>query len=454
VLTSGIWRTTTFRLSILFGVIFALGIILLLGMVYLQTAGYLTHRADRALTAEAAIILQGGPDAAQSHIEREAARDPLNSFGLFSMSGERIAGATQLVPDNLPLDGTPREIANHPGAPARALAERMPWGEILIVEREARQLVEVRRIILGALVWSGATIVVLGLASGVVLSFRPLRRIQAMRAASEIVASGDFRARLPVDGSRDELDELARIANQMMDEAERLMIQARTVGEGMAHELRTPLTRLRAALDHACEGFDAADPRQVLLERCVTEADGMLARFQALLRIAALEARGRHTGIDVVSLNTIVDQIAELYEPVAAARNINLEVENLQAVSIKADGELLLEAMSNLVDNALKFTSPGGRVHLTVAQSPEGPVVQVTDNGPGIPKAERALVVKRFYRSQRDATVEGHGLGLSLVAAVAELHGFELSFNDADPGVVVRITCRTRPVRPGSSASG
>jgi signal transduction histidine kinase len=446
VLTNGIWRTTTFRLSILFGAVFAIGIVLLLGLVYLQTAGYLTRRADSALTAEAGILRQGGPETVLARLQREAERDPLISFGLFSVSGERIAGDTRLVPADLPLDGEPREMPEHAGAPPeRALAERLPWGEVLVVEREARQLVEVRRIILGALVWSGAVIVVLGLAAGVMLSFRPLRRIQAMRAASEVVASGDFRTRLPVDGSGDELDELATIANQMMDEAERSMAQARTVGEGVAHELRTPLTRLRAVLDHACEAFDPDDPRHLLLERCISEADGMLARFQALLRIAALEARGRHTGISVVSLNAIVDQIAELYEPVAVARDIHLEVDSAAAVTVRADAELLLEATSNLVDNALKFTTPGGRVRLKVGQSPDGPVVEVADNGPGIPESERSLVIKRFYRSRRDTNIQGYGLGLSLVAAVADLHGFELSFHDAEPGAIIRIVCRSRP---------
>ncbi len=442
-LNNSLWRTSTFRLSILFGAVFAIGIILLLGLVYLQTAGYLTRRADGALTAEASSLRQGGPDTILSQLQRQIARDPLISYGLFSASGDRVAGGTRLGPGDLPLDGRPREVTERKaGAPARALAERLPWGEILVVQREARQLVEVRRIILGALLWSGAIIVVIGLASGVVLSARPLRRIQAMRAASDTVAAGDFRTRLPIDGSGDELDELAGIANRMMDEAERLMVQARTVGEGVAHELRTPLTRLRAGLDHACAALERDDPTRLLLERCVAEADGMLARFRGLLRIAALEARGRYGGIETVSLSAIVEQIVELHEPVAAARDIAFEIHSAEAVTVRADGQLLLEAMSNLVDNALKFTPPGGRVRLSVTPGAVAPTVEVADSGPGIPESERALVVKRFYRSPRDANIAGHGLGLSLVAAVADLHGFELSFHDAGPGTIARIVCR------------
>ncbi len=312
----------------------------------------------------------------------------------------------------------------------------------MIVERDARQLVELRRIVLSALIWSGAVIAVLGLATGMILSARPIRRIQAMRAASEAIASGDFTARLPVSGRRDELDELAAIANAMMEQAERSMVQARTVGEGVAHELRTPLTRLRARLDHSCRALDGHDPRRALLEQCVVETDAVLARFRALLRIAAVEARGRRVGVGEISLSDIVDQIGELYQPLAAERCTELIVERTIGLSVRADAELLLEATSNLVDNALKFTPAGGRVVLRAALSAGAPLIEVADNGPGIAAAERSLVVRRFYRSQRDANIQGHGLGLSLVAAVAELHNFELSFHDARPGLIVRIVCR------------
>jgi signal transduction histidine kinase len=322
------------------------------------------------------------------------------------------------------------------------LSERLPWGEVLIVERDARQLTELRRIVLGALLWSGAVIAILGLIAGVLLSARPLRRIQAMRSASEAIGAGDFGVRLPVSGRLDELDELAAIANAMMDEAERSMIQARTVGEGVAHELRTPLTRLRARLDHACQDLATDDPRRPLLEQCVVETDAVLARFRAMLRIAAVEARGRRMGVGQVDLSAIALQIAELYEPVATERNTALVVDIAPGLSVRADGELLLEAISNLVDNALKFTPGGGRVVVRAALVDGVPMTEVADNGPGIAEAERQLVLKRFYRSDRDANIEGHGLGLSLVAAVADLHGFELSFADARPGLIVRIICR------------
>lgn len=441
-LTSGLWRTSTFRLSALFGALYALGIVLLLGLVYIRTATYLTGRSDRIIRAEADVLERGGPQDILSAMSRASSRDPFSRFALYAATGERVAGDAPLRPADLPLNGQPRETRLGPGIPARALGERTPWGEILIVARDSRQIVELRHIVLSALIWSGAIIAILGLASGIGLSLRPLARIRAMQAASDAITSGDFTRRLPIAGARDELDELATIANQMMDEAERLMIQARTVGEGVAHELRSPLTRLRARLDRAAQGLEADDGRRRLLEACVDEADGVLRRFHALLRIAALEARGRGLARSKVALESVLEQIAELYEPLAAERGLWLKAHSVPGLVIEADGELIFEALSNLVDNGLKFTPAGGEVRLSTAVGPAGPIITVADTGPGIAEAERALVTRRFYRSPRHAQSSGHGLGLSLVAAVADLHGFGLEFDDAAPGTIVRLTCR------------
>ncbi len=441
-LTDGLWRTTTFRLTLLFGAVFAVGIGLLLSLVYVQTAGYLVRRVDQQLSAEADLLRHETPETILAGVQREIAHDPFNSFGLYSATGERVAGDTGVEARDLPLDGRPREVsARAAGGPARALAQRLPWGETLVVARDTRQIEEFRRIVLSALLASGGLIAVLGAASGVALSLRPLRRIQAMHAAADRITAGDFGARLPQGNRNDELDQLAGIANRMMDEAERLMIQARTVGEGVAHELRTPLTRLRATLDHATQGLDPDDPRRPLLDPCIAEADVVLGRFRALLRIAAVEARGRRVGFGPVSLSDMVDQLAELYAPLAADREVALSVAREPDVVVRADGDLLFEALSNLIDNGLKFTPSGGRVRLRLARpSGGGVVIEVTDSGPGIPEAERSLVTKRFYRSPRHAQTEGHGLGLSLVAAVAELHGFALDFDEAAPGAIVRLT--------------
>jgi signal transduction histidine kinase len=441
--TRDITHTTTFRLTAAFVGMFGVAILLLLGLVYMQTFGVLSRRVDHILTAEAAAISKTGPEGIVPVIRQKAMRDPLAVFSLFTPSGERVVGNGTLTPRVAPPDGHTHDFPRS-GAepPTRALAERMPWGEILIVQRDTSQLLELKRIILQALLWSGGLISVFGAILSVALSLPLLRRIQATRSASEAIAGGDLTARLPVSGGRDEIDELVSIINAMMDEVERLMTQARTVGEGVAHELRTPLTRLRATLDHLADTIEVKDRRKTLVETCIEEADGVLARFRALLRITAVEERVRRSGVHAISLTNTVEQAVELYDPLAADKGIELQSRIEPDVTVPADAELMVEAISNLIDNALKFTPAGGVVHVSLAQTARGPLLTVSDNGPGIAAEERMLVTKRFYRGHDAANISGHGLGLSLVAAVADLHGFTLSIDDAAPGAVLRLLCR------------
>ncbi len=437
-----LWRTTPFRLTMAFCAIFIGAVVVLLWLIYVQTAGFLARRVDFILTSEAAAMAAHGPQRVKAAVESAADAGSLSAFGLYSPRGQPLVGDHLISPSDLALDGRPRNrAARGPVGPQRALARRLPWGQILVVRRDASQLMEVRSIILMALLWSGGLIILVGVVAAVLLGFQPLRRVRAIQAASEGIATGEFGLRLPLEGSGDELDELARIVNVMMDEVQRLMMQAQSFGEAIAHELRSPLTRLRTTLDHAAEAFDPDDQRQELLYRCVTETDSLLARFRTLLRIAAVEARNRQSGIAQTSLSAIVEQVAELYAPLAVDQGIAFRVDAEPDIEVRADAGLIFEAVSNLVDNALKYTPAGGRVRLALTSSPAGPVIEVRDTGMGIAPEERALVTKRFYRSQAVANTPGHGLGLSLVTAVADLHGFKLTIDDASPGARVKLIC-------------
>ncbi len=445
-INSASWRTTPFRLALEFGAAYVLGVAILLGLVYTQTASYLTHRVDGILTAEAGLFRPATPEDILRRLDQEAHRDPLNYLALYSAGGQRVGGDIDLPPSQFGAVAAgegraTREFPRLGGRPAvRALAQTLPWGETLVVARDTGQLVELRRILIVALFVSGSIIAALGLLSGLVLSLDPLRRIQAMRQASERIVGGDLGARLPVTRRRDELDALAGIVNTMMDEVERLVVHAQTAGESIAHELRTPLTRLRATLEHAGDTLPEGDPNRDKLEVCVAEADSVLARFRALLRIAAVEATRRNAGIAALDLSGLLGQVAELYAPLVAERELAFDVDIAPGVTARVDSDLFVEAIANLLDNALKFTPPGGTVSLRLQRAGEGFALEVGDTGPGIPEADRALVVKRFYRGAAHHSIPGHGLGLSLVAAVARMHGLELSFADNTPtGTRVRI---------------
>jgi signal transduction histidine kinase len=442
-----LWRITTFRLTVLYGVVFALGTVALLGMVYLQSAVYLTHRVDGILETEAdALARSPSPGLAQRIGDALAVNgDQTSVFALFSPNGVRIAGNLPALPPRLNVDGPPIEIPPTPifHAHARLIARRLPGGQELVVGRDVNQLREIRAIISRALLWSGVAILVAGLACGAALSLRPLRRLRVLRAAAQEIAAGDLKRRMPIGGDRDELDIFAGAVNYMMGEVERLMSEVKGSTETIAHDLRTPLTRVRAQL-HRIRHAGVPDPEG--LARVIAEIDEVLDRFRAILRISELEARSRRAGFSRVDPAELIAQVAELYLPLAEAGGVALITDARPGTDIEADPKLLFEAISNLVDNAIKFTGAGGTVRVGLEGEADRPVIVVEDNGPGVPEAERESVLRRFYRSERNRVTPGSGLGLSIVAAIVRLHQFKLLLEDARPGLRVVIPCRAEPL--------
>jgi signal transduction histidine kinase len=443
---SEVWRTTTFRLTALYGLVFALGVVALLGLVYVQSTLYLTRRADRILRTEASAIAHAPRGQLRARIDQALALNGAQSniYALFSPDGAWLAGNLRAYPEGLRLDGTSIETAPTPTFPANAtvIGVALPTGERLVVGRDADQLASIRAILLAALIWSGMIILVAGLACGLVLSIAPLRRLRLLQAAGQDIAGGNLKRRMPTSHRHDELDMFAGTVNLMLGEVERLMSEVKGATETIAHDLRTPLTRARAQLHRLGQSDNpaAADIAQV-----TAEIDAVLERFRALLRISEIEARDRRAGFLPTDLAAVMQQAGDLYLPLAEANGVRLTVRADTAAIVDADPKLLFEAVSNLLDNAIKFTGEGGAVSLRLELGVGGPRIVVEDNGPGVPEAERGAVLQRFYRSERDRGVAGSGLGLGIVAAIVRLHRFELALQDAEPGLRVVIDCR----RPG-----
>jgi signal transduction histidine kinase len=438
-----VWRTTTFRLTALYGLVFSLGVVGLLGLVYVQSTVYLTQRADRILKTEADAIAGAPAGQMKASIDEALALNGAQSniYALFASDGTWIAGNLRAYPPKLRLDGRSIETAPTPSFPATAsvIGRVLPSGERLVVGRDADQLAQIRAIILSALIWSGLTIILVGLGCGFALSLRPLERLRILQAAGLDIAGGNLKRRMPTSQRRDELDMFASTVNLMLGEVERLMSEVKGATETIAHDLRTPLTRARAKL-HWLQESPAPNPADIAQVTC--EIDAVLDRFRALLRISEIEARDRRAGFLPTDLAAIVEQAGELYQPLAEETGVRLDASGDGPAIVEADPKLLFEALSNLVDNAIKFTGRGGTVSLRLEHGAASPQIVVEDNGPGVPKAERSAVVQRFYRSERDRGVAGSGLGLSIVAAIVRLHRFELILEDADPGLRVLIVCR------------
>lgn len=434
-------KTSTFRLTALLGLVFAVGVVALLGLIYGLSARELTVRTDHILRIEAAHLRTGPAETLPSRVITEIRNSDsgLNYFALQSGRGEHIAGNLR-VTRTFGFD-RPVNIAANAGehGPLRVLAIRASTGETLLIGRDIAPIVDLRRRILEILVGSGIATVLLVLSAGIWLSIAPLRRVRDLEAASRGIAAGGLDLRMPVSTRGDELDLFAGTVNAMIEEVERVVAQVKGVTDAIAHDLRTPLAHVRGHLQRVIALADP-DPRVIALVQAATsDLDLVLDRFAALLRISELEAGGRRAGFQAAALAPLLGSVCELYEPLAESAGVTLELGTLPDATIRCDPHLLFEAISNLIDNAIKFTGTGGRVVLSLTLKPEATVISVKDNGPGLQAQDREAALRRFYRGVDATGIPGTGLGLSVVAAIVHLHGFTLELGDAEPGLIVRI---------------
>ncbi len=321
---------------------------------------------------------------------------------------------------------------------ALAVALRLPGAQTLVVGRNMAVLVELHQIVIHALLLGLIPAVLLALAAGAVLSLRTVGRLRVLHQAIERIMHGGLGERLPAGGTRDDLDQLTRAMNRMLDEIERLVGEAKSVGDNIAHDLRTPLARVRTRLER---GRRVARTREELcdvVDAAIEDLELTFGIVTALLRIAEIETGRRRAGFGSVDLAEIAQEAVEIYAPIAEDCEVSLAAETSAVPLVPGDRDLLMEAVANLVDNAIKFTPAGGAVRIAVSETPDGPALRIADTGPGIPAAERELVLRRFYRADKSRQVPGHGLGLSLVAAIVRLHDFRLTAGDG-PGCVFTL---------------
>ena len=431
-------RTSTFRLTVMLSLVFIVGMVALLGAIYGMTTRELTARSDRILRAEAMRLLTVSADQLPAQIADEVSRNRhgLNYVALISSDGEQIVGnlraAGNLQHDH-PID---IEAHGHRG-PLRLLAIATPAGETILLGRDISQIRDLREHLLQIVIATGTVMTIGMLLAAVALSLKPLRRVRDLQEASREIAGGRLDRRMPIAGQHDELDQFAATVNVMVEDVGRVVSQVKGVTDAIAHDLRTPLTRVRAHLHRAQLLPDVPESFSVLAEKAVADLDIVLARFAALLRISEIEASARRSGFASVDLTHLVENVFDLYEPLAEENGVTMRLAESALAVVEADDKLLFEAFSNLVDNAIKFAH--GVVSIAVTQEPGAVVIDVRDDGPGIAPDERDAVLRRFHRGAHASGLPGSGLGLSVVAAIVHLHGFVLSLEDANPGLLARI---------------
>ncbi|MDE2303331.1 MAG: HAMP domain-containing histidine kinase [Sphingomonadales bacterium] len=440
-------RTTTFRLTAMLGLAFLVAMVGLLGLIYALTERELLGRTDALLAYQrrvfADIPAARLPRAVEAAIRSSA--DHLNHFALLDAQGHEIVG--DFVPPAHLRPGVAVELAPRHSDPValRLLPVPTPDDGVLVIARDISQIADLRRRVFEILLTSGLFATAMLALAAMALSAAPLRRVRALTALATRIGAGELTLRMPVSRRGDELDVIAVTLNAMIEEIARLLQQVKGATDAIAHDLRAPLANLRGQLerlrDAAAPGGASPVALSELFDNALGDLDIVLLRFGALLRIAELEATNRQAGFTELDPMALAASVCELFGPLAEDRGINLLQSGNWGRLIQGDEKLLFEVVSNLVENAIKFIPVGGTVTVGVTDMDGAPVLVVRDDGPGIPIAERASVLRRYYRGSAAQHSAGSGLGLSLVAEIVHLHGFALQLEDARPGLEVRIIC-------------
>jgi signal transduction histidine kinase len=454
-----LFRTTTFRLSLTYFALFSAAAVVAVFFIYWNTTVLLSRQLNQTIDAELTGLAEqyraGGLDQLV-RIVAERSQTPGNSLYLVAdKDGKQLAGNLSAVSPQLWDSLGPVEfVYSRPasGGVERRLAFanvfRLPGGYRLIVGRDIEDRRELSQLILTTMLWGLGVMALVGIGGGYWVSRKLLTRIDGLAATTRTIMGGDLAGRLPVSGSGDELDRLSESVNLMLARIEQLMAGLREVSDNIAHDLKTPLNRLRNRVEEALrEPRDETGYRDVL-ERTIEEADGLIKTFNALLSIARLEAGAGGDNRETLDMAALVHDVAELYEPVAEERGIALKAQSSAPIVIHGDRQLLGQAIANLIDNALKYGTPsagagnGWAPEVEVrADTRDGLArIVVSDRGPGVPGPERDRVLGRFVRLEASRSEPGSGLGLSLVAAVARLHGGSLRLEDNEPGLRVVLT--------------
>ncbi|TSD90036.1 HAMP domain-containing protein [Mycobacterium sp. KBS0706] len=443
-----ILRTTSFRLTALYTVVFGASVAVILGILYWATEGYTERQFDATLTTVVTELTEDypndPPEEIASDIEQSLAQDPLGpGFYLFEdRDGRRLAGnLPAMAPGPGPVDLTlPGGGKDGGEVRLRGMGKILVDGAFVLVAADRAPIDDLQELWLRGLGWGLLATAVLGVGGGLVVSAGVLRRVDAINRICLKIMEGDLSQRLPGRGTDDEFDRLTGVVNAMLDRIEALLEGLRQVSTDIAHDLRTPLGRLRQQLEGALLRSGTAAEYERSVERAMAEADRLLGIFNALLRIAQVEAGSRRRGFARVDLSALVGTVAEIFQASAEEQGRAIRSRIEPEVAVTGDADLLSQAVANLIENALRHTPAGTGIDIALSRLRDGRAeLVVADRGPGVPAEERERVFRRFYRLEQSRHTPGNGLGLSLVAATAQLHRAEVSLGDNHPGLRVTV---------------
>jgi signal transduction histidine kinase len=444
--------SSTFKLALIAIGTFGLIVSAILSYVYLSTASYVRIRSDRAIMTEYS-SLQGayersGRDGLSALIGQRIADKSFaeSVYMLADPSSTALAGNLGAWPSTVTAaSGWTEFRASAPLSNAtkpplvRAMLGTFPGGDRLLVGRDISDLDGFTDQIKTAVISCVTLIFVLAGVVTILVTRRTVGRIEQINATSRAIMLSGLDQRIPLRGTNDEWDRVAENLNLMLERIETLMGEVKQVSDNVAHDLRTPLTRMRGRLEKAYHGQRSGGDDQSLIGDTIADLDAVLRIFSSITRIAQIETQARKDGFRSVNLVEIASEVVELYDAAAEPDGTRLTIVGDRQVPVTGDRDLIFDAIANLVDNAIKHGRPGGHVVVACENLDGRPVISIADDGPGIPADQREHVFKRFYRLEHSRYTPGNGLGLSLVAAVARLHGARIEMLDNAPGLKLRL---------------
>lgn len=451
----GLIRSQAFRLALFYTALFGSSVAILFFFIYWTASGYVTSHVDEFVSSEVALFAADfdvdGQDGVTGLMRERLATDQSGRWVYLYVdpAGRKLVGNIDAWPEGPPgPDGfwtLPGQKVDEPDEPnrTRAQAVTLPDGGRILIGLDDYEVTEMREALERAIVLGLGLMLILAVGGGAIMSRASLRQLETINRVTHEIMQGDLRRRVPVSGGTDEYAELGRNINAMLERMGELMQTIKGVTDNIAHDLRLPLARHRARLEAAIAHPPTASDLQQFLGRSIEDVDSILGTFGALLRIASVESGALRDTFVAVDLAALVRDAEQLFEPVANARQVEIVTHVVPRLVMRGNRDLLFQALSNLLDNAIKFAASGGRVEMRLVPRDGMAELIIADNGPGIPVEHRRKVFQRFYRLDESRSTPGSGLGLSLVRAVMLLHEGSCEIGDNRPGtrVVVRLPC-------------
>jgi signal transduction histidine kinase len=443
-----LFKTATFRLAVLFALTVTLSTSVVFLFIYWQVAAFDAKRLDIRLAQEMEHAVLQPEDQLRRALDLRVTNDlrVIDYAAEFNADGKFLYGNVTSLPENLPIDGAPHTIDSSlvlaldgRTDPSIFVAGRRPDGNIVLLGRSLYEVFALRQLVVKALMIGIVPATILALIAGFIFSLRGTRRLVAINQQILRIMRGNLYERLPIRGKKDDIDYVAGAVNLMLDEIVRLLDQIKSVGDNIAHDLRTPLAIARMRLESDLRKHDNNYLR-LTAQQTILDLDRALTTVTALLRISEIESGRRRSNFQTVDLAEVCADVFDLYEPLAEAKSISMKFIKKDKVPIVGDFDLLIEAIANLVDNAIKFTPGGKEVFIAAEMIDEQPMVRIGDRGIGVAPDDRQNIFKRFYRSAKNNALPGNGLGLSMAATIIELHGLYIRVEDNMPGALFIIT--------------